>query len=99
MVRKMPSCFSICWLMSPRPCGPPAPEREHCAREVTGSPGLGSTRGQKIRPGIDAPDPADAVARGDARKLSSIPGVGKKTAGRICLELRDKLDVSGVAKG
>jgi Holliday junction DNA helicase RuvA len=27
----------------------------------------------------------------DARKLSSIPGVGKKTAERICLELRDKI--------
>jgi len=41
--------------------------------------------------GIDAPDLADAIARGDARKLSTIPGVGRKTADRICLELRDKL--------
>ena len=41
--------------------------------------------------GIDAPDLAEAVTRGDVRKLSSIPGVGKKTADRIILELRDKL--------
>jgi Holliday junction DNA helicase RuvA len=56
--------------------------------------GIGPTLAQKILSGIDAPDLADAVARGDARKLSSIPGVGKKTAERICLELRDKLQVT-----
>ena len=53
--------------------------------------GIGPTLAQKILSGIDANDLADAVARADARKLSSIPGVGKKTAERICLELRDKL--------
>ncbi len=56
--------------------------------------GIGPTLAQKILSGIDAPDLADAVARADARKLSSIPGVGKKTAERICLELRDKLPIS-----
>ncbi|HEV8659109.1 MAG TPA: Holliday junction branch migration protein RuvA [Thermoanaerobaculia bacterium] len=53
--------------------------------------GIGPTLAQKILSGIDAPDLADAVMRGDARKLATIPGVGKKTAERICLELRDKL--------
>jgi Holliday junction DNA helicase RuvA len=53
--------------------------------------GIGPTLAQKILSGIDPPDLADAVARDDTRKLSSIPGVGKKTAERICLELRDKL--------
>src|SRR5881227_3485524 len=53
--------------------------------------GIGPTLAQKILSGIDAPDLADAIAQNDARKLSSIPGVGKKTAERICLELRDKL--------
>ncbi|MCU1347205.1 MAG: Holliday junction helicase RuvA [Acidobacteria bacterium] len=53
--------------------------------------GIGPTLAQKILSGIDPPDLADAVAREDTRKLSSIPGVGKKTAERICLELRDKL--------
>ena len=59
--------------------------------------GIGPTLAQKILSGIDAPDLADAVARGDARKLSSIPGVGKKTAERICLELRDKLALTAPA--
>ena len=53
--------------------------------------GIGPTLAQKILSGIDPVDLADAIARSDARKLSSIPGVGKKTAERICLELRDKL--------
>jgi Holliday junction DNA helicase RuvA len=53
--------------------------------------GIGPTLAQKILSGIDPQDLADAIARQDARKLSSIPGVGKKTAERICLELRDKL--------
>ncbi len=53
--------------------------------------GIGPTLAQKILSGIDPADLADAIARADARKLSSIPGVGKKTAERICLELRDKL--------
>lgn len=57
--------------------------------------GIGPTLAQKILSGIDPPDLADAVARDDTRKLSSIPGVGKKTAERICLELRDKLVFDG----
>jgi Holliday junction DNA helicase RuvA len=55
--------------------------------------GIGPTLAQKILSGIDAADLADAVGRNDVRKLSTIPGVGKKTAERICLELRDKLVV------
>jgi Holliday junction DNA helicase RuvA len=56
--------------------------------------GIGPTLAQKILSGIDPPDLADAIARTDTRKLSSIPGVGKKTAERICLELRDKLTLT-----
>lgn len=59
--------------------------------------GIGPTLAQKILSGIDAPDLADAVARGDARKLATIPGVGRKTAERICLELRDKLVLPAAA--
>lgn len=67
------------------------PEEKLAFEKLISISGIGPTLAQKILSGIDAPDLADAVARGDARKLSSIPGVGKKTAERICLELRDKL--------
>jgi len=53
--------------------------------------GIGPTLAQKILSGIEPHDLAQAIAHEDTRKLSSIPGVGKKTADRICLELRDKL--------
>ena len=69
------------------------PEEKYAFEKLIGIAGIGPTLAQKILSGIDPPDLADAVARGDARKLSSIPGVGKKTAERICLELRDKLVV------
>ena len=52
--------------------------------------GIGPTLAQKILSGIEPHDLARAIAENDTRKLSSIPGVGKKTADRICLELRDK---------
>ena len=35
---------------------------------------------------------AAAVSSGDVEALSAVPGVGKKTAGRIVLELKGKLD-------
>jgi len=53
--------------------------------------GIGPTLAVKILSGIEPHDLAEAIAQNDTRKLSSIPGVGKKTADRICLELRDKL--------
>lgn len=37
-----------------------------------------------------------ALARGDAKGLSTLPGIGKKTAERLILELRDKLPATTV---
>jgi len=72
------------------------PEEKLAFEKLISISGIGPTLAQKILSGIDANDLADAVARADARKLSSIPGVGKKTAERICLELRDKLVAGAV---
>ena len=73
------------------------PEEQFAFEKLISISGIGPTLAQKILSGIDANDLADAVARADARKLSSIPGVGKKTAERICLELRDKLVLGDAA--
>lgn len=53
--------------------------------------GIGPKLGLSVLSGIDAVDFAAAVQRGDVTRLTRIPGVGKKTAERICLELKDKL--------
>src|SRR3954462_4929709 len=71
-------------------------EEKMAFEKLIGISGIGPTVAQKILSGIDVADLADAVARDDVRKLSSIPGVGKKTADRSCLGRRDKL---GVAPG
>jgi Holliday junction DNA helicase RuvA len=47
--------------------------------------------------GLTAPDLVAAIRSGSIEQLVRIPGVGKKTAERMVLELRDKLDLLGVA--
>lgn len=74
-----------------------SPEEKYAFEKLISISGIGPTLAQKILSGIEPADLADAVARADARKLSSIPGVGKKTADRICLELRDKLALPAVS--
>ncbi len=46
--------------------------------------------------GLAAPELAAAIRSGSLEQLVKIPGVGKKTAERMVLELRDKLDLAGI---
>jgi Holliday junction DNA helicase RuvA len=46
--------------------------------------------------GLTAPDLVNAIRAGAIEQLVRIPGVGKKTAERMVLELRDKLDLAGL---
>jgi Holliday junction DNA helicase RuvA len=46
--------------------------------------------------GLAAPELAQAIRSGAIDQLVRIPGVGKKTAERMVLELRDKLDLGGL---
>jgi len=39
-----------------------------------------------------------AIVRGDSARFQAIPGIGRKTAERIVLELREKLGAEGVAE-
>ncbi len=49
--------------------------------------------------GLTAPDLAAAIRGGSVEQLVRIPGVGKKTAERLVLELRDKLElIPGAAR-
>jgi Holliday junction DNA helicase RuvA len=47
--------------------------------------------------GLSSEDLASAIRSGSLEQLVRIPGVGKKTAERMVLELRDKLDLIGTA--
>ncbi len=58
--------------------------------------GIGPKLAINILSGIGPDDLLEAMAHGDALRLRSIPGVGKKMAERIALELREKaLSVRG----
>lgn len=52
--------------------------------------GIGPKLAVNILSGIGPQDLLEAIARGDALRLQAIPGVGRKTAERIALELKDR---------
>lgn len=58
---------------------------------LIGVSGIGPKVALAVLSGIEARDLAGAIQRNDLARLTSIPGVGKKTAERICVELRDRL--------
>jgi holliday junction DNA helicase RuvA len=58
--------------------------------------GIGPSLAIKALSGLTAGDLVAAIRSGAIELLVRIPGVGKKTAERMVLELRDKLDLAGV---
>jgi len=59
--------------------------------KLLGVSGIGPTLAVKILSGLAAPDLINYIRRGEVDRLVRIPGIGKKTAERMVLELRDKL--------
>jgi holliday junction DNA helicase RuvA len=57
---------------------------------VTGVQGIGPKLAMSILSTMDAGALASAIRDGDHARLTKIPGIGKKTAERLVLELRDK---------
>jgi Holliday junction DNA helicase RuvA len=53
--------------------------------------GVGPRTALSILSGMSVADIAQAVAKQDAARLTKIPGIGKKTAERLLLELKGKL--------
>ncbi|HTR00824.1 MAG TPA: Holliday junction branch migration protein RuvA [Candidatus Acidoferrum sp.] len=53
--------------------------------------GIGPKLGLAILSGMEAPKLVAAVINGDVAALVKLPGVGRKTAERLVLELRDKM--------
>jgi len=59
--------------------------------------GVGPRLALAFLSGIGVADLHEALYRGDRDRLCKIPGVGKKTAERVLLEMRDKLKLNGLA--
>ena len=63
-------------------------------RQLLRISGVGPKLALAVLSGLSIADLAQAVAVQEAGRLTRIPGVGKKTAERLLLELRDKLDAN-----
>ncbi len=68
---------------------------------LTSVSGVGPKLGLAALSGMRAIDLCQAIAARDIKRLTTLKGVGKKTAERICVELKDKVGqlVIGLADG
>jgi len=67
---------------------------KHLFEMLLSASGVGPTLALKILSGMSADELTPAIREGDIARLTRIPGVGKKTAERMVVELRDKLAAS-----
>ena len=59
--------------------------------------GAGARTALALLSGLSVNDMSQAVALQDASRLTSIPGIGKKTAERLLLELKGKLETGALS--
>ena len=62
-------------------------------RLVIGVSGIGPKGGLNILSCMSPDELRFAIMSGDAKMISSAPGIGKKTAEKLIVELRDKVDI------
>lgn len=76
-------------------------EEKSLFERLIGVSGIGPKLGITVLSGMRAEDLRVAIRAGDVPRLTRVPGIGKKTAERMVLELRDKIDVvaGAAAKG
>lgn len=72
-----------------------AAERDLFRLLINNVSGIGPKTALNILSGMNPVSFRGAVANGDVKALSQISGVGKKTAERIVVELRDKIGAAG----
>jgi holliday junction DNA helicase RuvA len=70
---------------------------KHFFELLLSASGVGPSLALKILSGMSVEDLVPAIRGSDLARLTQIPGVGRKTAERIVLELKDKLQAVTVA--
>lgn len=58
---------------------------------LTGISGVGGKLALSVLSTLNVPDLVTAIQTDDSNTLTSVPGIGKKSASRIALELKDKV--------
>ena len=66
-------------------------------RQLIRISGVGARTALSVLSGLSVADLREVVSAQDSGRLTKIPGIGKKTAERLLLELRDRLDAMLVA--
>jgi Holliday junction DNA helicase RuvA len=74
------------------------PDEKALFEKLIGVSGIGPKLAITILSGLAAPDLISAIRRGEVERLVRIPGIGKKTAERMVLELRDKLPAAAAGE-
>jgi len=72
-------------------------EERAAFRQLIRISGIGARTALAVLSGLSVNELAQAVALQEAGRLVKIPGIGKKTAERLLLELKDKLKTAGLA--
>jgi Holliday junction DNA helicase RuvA len=71
---------------------------KHFFELLLGASGVGPSLALKILSGMSVEELIPAIRTGDVARLTRIPGVGRKTAERMVVELKDKLEVVTIAE-
>ncbi len=71
-----------------------SPAEKNMFMKLVSVSGVGPKMGIAVLSGMDINSLAVAIASSDVKKLSTVKGLGKKTAERIILELREKVTAS-----
>jgi Holliday junction DNA helicase RuvA len=66
------------------------PEEKELFLQLIAIPRIGARMALNILSGINPEEFEQALLQGDLRRLAGIPGIGKKSAARILLELKDR---------
>ena len=66
-------------------------------RQLLKISGIGARTALAVLSGMSVTELAQAVTLQEAGRLTKVPGIGKKTAERLLLELKDKLKTAGLA--
>jgi holliday junction DNA helicase RuvA len=71
-------------------------DQRHLFETLLGVSGIGPKVALSMLSSAPPDELRAAIAGGDTARLARVPGIGKKTAERLVLELRGKLDLKGV---
>lgn len=69
---------------------------KHLFELLLGASGVGPSLALKILSGMNVEELVPAIRTGDLARLTKIPGVGRKTAERMVVELKDKLEAVAI---